>query len=267
MGLKNRYWIFGSILLCLFFFISCAGKSASFKSTTTYDGNPVELRGSLNKPKGDGPFPAVVLLHGCSGIMDTRQNFWVKKLNAMGYATIQVDSLAPRKIYSLVLCQGDGTVPGLDFSVRARDAFDARSHLQSLDFIDSDKIAVMGFSHGAISALVASKASNFDQSPFSAVISLYPHCFEGAFSEYESPVLVIIGEDDDWTPAKLCKKEFAERDKEGRHDVTLEVLPELTHCFDCPGIRDYQGHRMEFSKEGRQKALQLVSRFLHQHTR
>lgn len=269
MGTKKRSLIFALFTLCLFFFISCAGKTVSFESSSTYEGEPVELQGSLSKPEGDGPFPAVVLLHGCGGIMDNRQDFWVKKLNAMGYATFQLDSLTPRNIYGPALCKAqEGKIKGLDYKIRAQDAFDAKSHLQSLPFIDANNIAIMGFSHGAISALEASKAKfHFDEKPFSAIIALYPYCFEDAFSEYDAPILVIIGEDDDWTPAELCKQEFARRDTNAPHDVTLEVLPGLTHCFDCVGARNYLGHQQDFSREGREKALQLVKPFLHQHMR
>jgi len=53
---------------------SCAS-TAKFKSfDTTKSGDPQIIRGKLTKPSGDGPFPAVVLLHGSAGIK-VRRNF------------------------------------------------------------------------------------------------------------------------------------------------------------------------------------------------
>jgi len=53
----------------------------------------------------------------------------------------------------------------------------------------------------------------------------------------------------------VCKQE----------DPCLEVLPGLYHCFDCVGIRDYQGHRMVFNSAGRKEARQLAGEFLKNH--
>lgn len=36
-------------------------------ATATAQPNPLRLRGYLRRPNGDGPFPAIVLLHGCGG--------------------------------------------------------------------------------------------------------------------------------------------------------------------------------------------------------
>ena len=50
--------------------------------------------------EGDGPFPAVVLLHGCSGVAP-RSRMWAEKLNSWGYATLIVDSFGPRWVIRL----------------------------------------------------------------------------------------------------------------------------------------------------------------------
>ena len=47
-----------------------AADIVTFKGTEiTAAGTPLMLRGKLTKPKGNGPFPSVVLLHGSSGIL------------------------------------------------------------------------------------------------------------------------------------------------------------------------------------------------------
>ena len=47
------------------------------------------------RPEGEGPFPAVVLLHGCSGIIQTERG-WAQELRKRGYVAVLVDSFRPR---------------------------------------------------------------------------------------------------------------------------------------------------------------------------
>jgi hypothetical protein len=49
------------------------------------------LTGILSLPDGKGPFPAIVILHGCDGIR-ARETGWASRLNHWGYAALIVDS-------------------------------------------------------------------------------------------------------------------------------------------------------------------------------
>lgn len=51
----------------------------------------------IYRPAGQGPFPALVLLHGCSGV-EEQQDLWAKILVEWGYTALIVDSLGPRGI-------------------------------------------------------------------------------------------------------------------------------------------------------------------------
>ena len=56
------------------------------------------IKGYLSKPDGSGPFPAVVYVHGCSGLStDTRKRI-AERLTAWGYISFVVDSFASRGI-------------------------------------------------------------------------------------------------------------------------------------------------------------------------
>ena len=71
--------------------------TVSFQSSTaTFGGGALILTGRLNKPDGEGPFPAIVLLHGCGGIQPKRDHRWAERLSGWGYVTLQVDSFWPR---------------------------------------------------------------------------------------------------------------------------------------------------------------------------
>ena len=63
------------------------------------------LDGYLFRPDGAGPFPAIVALHGCSGMFARGTNWiaavfrgWAAELNRLGYVFLLVDRLGPRQI-------------------------------------------------------------------------------------------------------------------------------------------------------------------------
>lgn len=63
----------------------------------TFPGAPggPALRGHLHRPQDDGPFAAVVLLHGCGGVTSTN-HWWANTLRRWGYVALLVDGLGPR---------------------------------------------------------------------------------------------------------------------------------------------------------------------------
>ena len=60
------------------------------------------VEGRLEKPTTNGPYRAVVLLHGCGGIWEW-DDVWMKRLVSWGYLVLNVDSLSSRAINSV--CQ------------------------------------------------------------------------------------------------------------------------------------------------------------------
>jgi dienelactone hydrolase len=115
-----------------------------FKSTSkNKDGSPLVLKGVLTKPEGDGPFPAIVLLHGWCGheFGKLRSEAWSNRLVDWSYVTLQLDSIGPRN------ASNDCSDKTYAFSMalaRVRDAYDAKSHLSKLPFVDRNRIALMG---------------------------------------------------------------------------------------------------------------------------
>jgi alpha-beta hydrolase superfamily lysophospholipase len=58
-------------------------------------GNPVTVLGEIYRPGGSGPFPAVVLLHGCEGVSEATRT-WARWFWQQGYVALVVDSWTPR---------------------------------------------------------------------------------------------------------------------------------------------------------------------------
>ncbi len=106
-----------------------AGEFVQFRSGDTL------LTGYTARPAGSGPFPAVVLLHGCGGYHATMMS-WTDRLAASGYVALSVDSFGSRGI--AVNCGG--------FAEQPSDAFAALEFLAGKQFVRADAVAVMGFS-------------------------------------------------------------------------------------------------------------------------
>src|SRR5262245_32747579 len=56
------------------------------------------LRGFLAKPEGDGPFPALVALHGCTGLPEAVVQGASERAVSSGYVMLLVDSFSTRAI-------------------------------------------------------------------------------------------------------------------------------------------------------------------------
>ena len=212
--------------------------------TSIATGEPgVRIDSWLAKPEGKGPFPAVVLMHGCSGTErnTTHQTVWrglnahAALLNKNGYVTLIVDSFGPRRISDG--CQTGGKY----YSVQVSDAHAAFDHLASLPFVDADRIGFVGLSLGGGTALQLALRSSINlraregRGTYAALVAYYPWCETSWAYSLKRPVLILIGEKDDWTPTWRCEtlRNIAET---ARNKPTLEmtVYPDAHHSFDLP---------------------------------
>jgi len=122
------------------------------------------------QPEGTGPFPAVILLHGCGG-PTRRDKLWAERLREWGYLTLRVNSLAPRGLRRL--CAGGI----LGREERVPDVMAALAYLRTLPDVDPRRIALMGWSHGGGTTLVTLDAAPEDPAEgFRAAIAFYPGC-------------------------------------------------------------------------------------------
>lgn len=183
---------------------------------------------SVEKPPGSGPFPAVVILHDCSGLGPRSSGAprrWARTLVERGYVVVIPDSFSSRG-YPEGVCVEGAPRGRADVSPRrrAQDARDAWEYARGLSFVDKDRIGVMGGSHGGTTALLA-----LTEPAFRAGIALYPRCSTAgkSYRPY-APLLILAGELDDWTPAEECRA-LAQATGD---PVLLRVYPGAHHSFD-----------------------------------
>lgn len=235
------------------------------------------LWGHLSKPDGTGPFPAVVLMHGCFGIHPTHAR-WASLLNELGYVTLILDSFRPRSVFNV--CKTFPfwypfwiTSPAASPAVRALDAHGALAYLQGLPFVDPTRIGVIGWSHGGISALEAVRIYGItDRLPqlFKAAIVFYPYCLSDR--SFDLPILILMGEADDQTPLSLCQ-DLQARSLNGSASIELVAYPGAYHEFDVVELQqglsvegaDGRTHWHKYDKEAHEDAIERVKSFLAEH--
>lgn len=214
------------------------------------------VSGRLSKPSGVGPFPAVVLLHGCDGI-GAWNDAWMQRLTKWGYVVLEVDSLTPRSEGSI--CESLSNVTA---SSRALDAHGAKNYLVALEVVDPAHIAVVGMSHGGVGVLsaVSTEAVSMFEA-FQAAVAFYPGCDD--VMELNAPLLTLIGAKDDWTPASRCKETLSKAKSD--YDMDLQIYPEAYHWFDLEGIdQQLLGHTLRYNADAASDAIMKVQQFLGQ---
>src|SRR5690606_20148865 len=132
-----------------------AFETVSIKATQPFGSKSLTIRAELFKPAGPGPFPAVVLMHGCGGWQPAVLN--ALRTHALhftdrGYVVLNLDSFGPRRNSGGSVCESIARLS--DARVyRANDAIDALRYLQSLNFVNPSRVFLMGQSNGGSVAI------------------------------------------------------------------------------------------------------------------
>jgi dienelactone hydrolase len=216
-------------------------------TTTTPNGTSEQIPVELSKPEGSGPFPAVVIMHDCSGLGPRSSGApgrWAKELVGRGYVVIMPDSFSTRGFPDGVCTDGSRSRDDVSPARRVRDAYAALAHLRALPYVDGARVGLMGGSHGGSTTLTSMIAPDGDtdllakERGFAAAVALYPGCVAsrrtwsnpGVYRPV-APLLILIGEKDDWTAAEPCRR-LAEAAQQAGYPVTIKIYPGAYHSFD-----------------------------------
>lgn len=203
----------------------------------TVPGPEVALTGRLLLPDGPGQHPAVVLLHGCGGLyrkgggLQERDGWWAAELRRQGYVVLLLDSFGPRGVSAICTDNSRQIHPWLQ---RRSDAGAAFAFLAARPEVRPDRIGLVGWSNGGGTVLATVGAAGAPA--YRAAVAFYPGCryaMRDAGWSPAVPLLVLVGELDDWTPAGPCRTLVA-RPLSARPE--LIVYPGAYHDFDWPGM-------------------------------
>lgn len=244
-----------------------AQTEVSFPTARWSGSDNVMLKAELHRPSGPGPFPSVILLHGCGGIVAGDRG-WAKLISSWGYVALAIDSYSTRG-YPKGTCENTRMVSG---SLRSGDVVGAKFWLDAQPYAVRDRASVVGWSHGGGTVMIGvNEQAHWYKYGIRSAVAFYPQCPNGIDNRPILPTLILIGEKDSWVPASRCRTWAAEA---ARPDlVTTVFYPNAYHAFDQPLQKTIfmQGwteggvvktHRLEADPEARQDAQQRVRGFL-----
>ncbi|MGH7311972.1 MAG: dienelactone hydrolase family protein, partial [Candidatus Rokuibacteriota bacterium] len=188
----------------------CAAQPVQFPNATPVTPRPVPAW--LWRPAGEGPFPAVVLLHGCHGVSASTQA-WGRWFRDRGYVALVVDSWAARGIANGCL----PTSPDLPSSERFDDAIGALRWLHGRREVARERIGVVGWSNGGVFAMSLVNGPSHERARrrgvtvpepgVAAAVAFYPGgCYSLVHELAVRPLLVLLGDADDWTVPGPCRE-------------------------------------------------------------
>jgi len=217
----------------------------------------VTLVGFLFAPSGNGPHPAIVMLHGRAGpysslahgrydatTLSKRHKEWGEFWAQRGYVALLVDSFGPRG-YAEGFPRGsyaDRPDAVSEQTVRPLDAYGALKYLRGRGDVNPDRIGVQGWSNGGMTVLVTMS----DQAPgiakptattgFRAALAEYPGCgmdaVKGEWRPY-APVLMLLGSADEEVSPKRCET-FAKKAQKAGGPLEYHVFDGAEHNYDDP---------------------------------
>jgi dienelactone hydrolase len=231
MGLKT--------VLCALAGVALAAGASAAPDRVDIPAGDVTLHATLYRPEGPGPFPAVVALHDCGGVLHrpvaTAQLYdqWADLLVSHGFVVLFPDSFGSRGLGTQCRVHERKARSSRE---RVTDANAARRWLQGQSFVRGDHISLMGWASGGTSTLwtVRPAAAPKDGSAdFRSAVALYPGCRRLRITAWSArvPTLILAGSADDWEPAAVCQQMVA-----GAHgrsaSVQIIVYPGAHHEFD-----------------------------------
>jgi len=206
-----------------------------FESVDAYDfsrdatARPIVVEGELAVPETHNG-AAVVLSHGSAGVGSLHRR-WAETVRGWGYATLILDHFGPRSVINTLHAQVRVTEQQM-----ALDILNAVRLLESHPGVEPGSVRVMGWSKGGTAGLLAAldpvqRLAGFEPPALAAAVLFYPYCnFRGRIPA-ETPIRLLHGTADDWTPIGFCRT-FVQDLKAAGADVRLLEVDGGRHGFD-----------------------------------
>lgn len=219
----------------------------------------LKLKAMLYRPEGNGPFPVVVALAGCAGLINPsgaigfRYRDWAQRLVGAGFAVLYPDSYGSRGLGNQC---GVRPRSARVFGDLVADANAARLWLQNQSWAAADRISLLGWSSGANTALWTVRprtpgAAETNGADFRSAVVFYPGCSRLLNAAWATrvPTLILIGSADDVTKPSVCQQMVAgARGRSAR--IVVHLYPGAHHDFDHPNRPLQSRSGYAFSRDG-----------------
>jgi dienelactone hydrolase len=201
-----------------------------------------KLKALLYRPQGNGPFPAVVGLHGCEGLAGTRSPFGRRyregRAASRGGLRGGVSRRASARASSgrSAMSASAECVPAASGSATSRRrAAGCRSRAMSRR--TASRCSAGPTAPSPALWTVRPRTAKDGKPDFRSAVALYPGCRRLRDTAWSArmPSLILVGARDDWTPANLCEQMVA--GARGRSaQAAIVVYPGAYHNFDHPNL-------------------------------
>ena len=194
-----------------------------------------DVYGILTLPDGENSsletYPLIIGVAGSFGWGDHHKEY-MEMYRDIGIATFELQSFSSRGITSTVGSQSDVTM-----AMMVLDSYRALDALSDHDNIDISKVAITGWSLGGGVSLFSAWEKIIDsiqpENKFIAHLPIYPPCFiePDNMNFSDSPIHIIIGELDNWTPASACEN-LVNKVGKNKKNINITVYSDAHHSFD-----------------------------------
>ena len=209
---------------------------------------------SVTRPEGDGPFPVLIMLHGCGGPRPFLDHTAEAAMRA-GAAVINVDSYRPRRISRVSALATVCTGARLQGRERAGDLYAAMAWARQQSWADHSRLSAIGWSHGAWTIMDAlalrsgaemQRATGLEDLPeeplegLSAALIVYPYTGIGSFAGRRdwrlAPRSTAIIAQHDYIVGQT--RGALERQRLRSPSLDLVLFEGATHAFEDPQASD-----------------------------
>ena len=205
---------------------------AADSKTVSYKSGEETVQSVLYTPSGNGPFPAIMVIHEWWGLND-----WVKeqasKLAGEGYAALAIDLY--RGKVAKTADEAHEIMRGVPEDRAKRDLHAAFAFLASRPNVKKDRIGAIGWCMGGGYSLDVA----LQEPTLAADVINYGHLATDAeaLKKINAPILGIFGAQDRGIPVADVRKFGETLDNMGKK-IEIKIYDDAGHAFENPNNKD-----------------------------
>ena len=205
---------------------------AADSKTVSYKSGDETVQGVLYTPSGNGPFPAIIVIHEWWGLND-----WVKeqasKLSDQGYVTLAIDLY--RGKVAKTPDEAHEIMRGVPEDRAKRDLHAAFEFLVSQPNVKKDRIGAIGWCMGGGYWLDVA----LQEPTLAADVVNYGHLATDpqALKKINAPILGLFGAQDRGIPPADVRKFGEALDQMGKK-IEIKIYDDAGHAFENPNNKD-----------------------------
>jgi dienelactone hydrolase len=201
----------------------------------TSNDEPINVKATLYIPKkAQFPLSAVIIMPSSSGVEDVREVYYAEQLTKAGIAALIVDSFSSRGLADSVYDQS-----AIDVWDMENDAIAALAKLAKDPRFKADRIGILGVSKGGTTAMnnaftVRRRWMGVSDVAFAAHVAISPDCtwVTRRAITTGAPILFLLAELDDQTPAEPCLALAGRMQRAGNTQVETKIYKGAHHAWE-----------------------------------